>query len=86
MYFTGFKSLSIRALRSALINYRKELRIMLANLIFAVLAVEGESGNLLDVNPGLIFWTVITFLILLLILKKLAWKPILRRLTRGKIP
>jgi F-type H+-transporting ATPase subunit b len=53
---------------------------MLANLIFAVLAVEGESGNLLDVNPGLIFWTVITFLILLFMLKKLAWKPILSAL------
>jgi F-type H+-transporting ATPase subunit b len=54
--------------------------IMVVNLIYAVLAVEGESGNLLDVNPGLIFWTVITFIILLLILKKLAWKPILTAL------
>jgi len=53
---------------------------MLANLIFAVLAAEGGGGGLLDVNPGLIFWTVITFLILLLILKKLAWKPILTAL------
>ncbi|GBD93047.1 ATP synthase subunit b, sodium ion specific [bacterium BMS3Abin05] len=32
---------------------------------------------LLNVNPGLIFWTVVTFLFLLLVLKKLAWKPIL---------
>lgn len=53
---------------------------MHANLIFAVLAVEGGNGSLLDVNPGLIFWTVITFVILLLILKKLAWKPILTAL------
>ncbi len=40
----------------------------------------GESGGLLDVNPGLIFWTIITFVFLLLILKKLAWKPILTSL------
>jgi F-type H+-transporting ATPase subunit b len=53
---------------------------MFANLIFAVLAVEGGNGSLLDVNPGLIFWTVITFIILLLILRKLAWKPILTAL------
>jgi len=32
---------------------------------------------LLKVNPGLIFYTVVTFLLLLYILKKLAWKPIL---------
>lgn len=36
-----------------------------------------HKGGLLDVNPGLIFWTVITFVILLLILKAVAWKPIL---------
>jgi F-type H+-transporting ATPase subunit b len=53
---------------------------MFANLIFAVLAAEGGNGSLLDVNPGLIFWTVITFIILLLILRKLAWKPILTAL------
>jgi len=41
------------------------------------LAVLGLSGSLLDVNPGLIFWTVITFIFLMLILKKYAWKPIL---------
>ncbi|NOZ55232.1 MAG: F0F1 ATP synthase subunit B [Calditrichaeota bacterium] len=32
---------------------------------------------LLNVNTGLIFWTVVTFLLLLLTLKKLAWSPIL---------
>ncbi|MDZ7373916.1 MAG: F0F1 ATP synthase subunit B [candidate division KSB1 bacterium] len=32
---------------------------------------------LLRVNPGLIIYTVLTFLLLLFILKKLAWKPIL---------
>ncbi len=32
---------------------------------------------LLKINPGLIFYTVVTFLLLVYILKKLAWKPIL---------
>lgn len=44
------------------------------------LAVLGLSGSLLDVNPGLIFWTVITFIFLMLVLKKFAWKPILNSL------
>ncbi len=36
--------------------------------------------DLLSPNTGTIFWTVITFFLLLLILKKLAWKPILKTL------
>lgn len=51
------------------------------NLAFiALFSSEGESGGLLNVVPGLIFWTVVTFVILLLILKKIAWKPILTSL------
>ncbi|ANT65984.1 F0F1 ATP synthase subunit B [Prosthecochloris sp. CIB 2401] len=34
------------------------------------------QGGLLDPNPGLIFWTAITFVIVLLILRKFAWGPI----------
>jgi F-type H+-transporting ATPase subunit b len=45
----------------------------------AVLALS-EGGSIVDVNPGLIIWTLITFIILLLILKKFAWKPILSAL------
>ncbi len=49
--------------------------------IYGVLAVAPEgNGTLLDVNPGLIFWTVITFIALMLVLKKVAWKPILAAL------
>ncbi len=51
---------------------------MLTLLSFLLLAVEQEGGgSLIDVNPGVIFWTVVTFVLLLLILKKFAWKPIL---------
>jgi F-type H+-transporting ATPase subunit b len=55
---------------------------MLAFLSSIMLVYSGEGGgSLLDVNPGLIFWTVITFVIMLLILKKVAWKPILNSLS-----
>lgn len=35
---------------------------------------------MLELNPGLIIWTVVTFVILLLILRKIAWKPLLTAL------
>jgi len=38
------------------------------------------EGGLLNANPGLIFWTALTFLIVLLILSKTAWGPILSML------
>lgn len=36
---------------------------------------------MLDINPGLILWTIITFLIVLMILRAKAWKPLLQALT-----
>ena len=38
------------------------------------------QANLLSPNPGLIFWTSVTFVIVLLILKKIAWGPIITAL------
>jgi F-type H+-transporting ATPase subunit b len=35
---------------------------------------------LISINPGLIIWTIITFVVLLLILRKFAWGPILTAL------
>ena len=43
---------------------------MLTQITLAVIASEGGNGGLLDVNPGLMIWTVITFIILLFVLKK----------------
>jgi len=37
--------------------------------------------DLVNPNPGLIFWTALTFLILLYVLRKYAWKPILTAVT-----
>lgn len=50
--------------------------MQLAALVF----FESEAGGPLDVNPGLIIWTTVTFIILLYLLKKFAWKPILNSL------
>jgi F-type H+-transporting ATPase subunit b len=36
---------------------------------------------MLDVNPGLILWTILTFLVLLVVLRAMAWKPLLHALT-----
>jgi F-type H+-transporting ATPase subunit b len=36
---------------------------------------------MLEINPGLILWTIITFAILLIILRVMAWKPLLHALT-----
>lgn len=49
-------------------------------LMFVFSGGEEGGGSPLDVNPGLIIWTVVTFIILLLILKRFAWKPILNSL------
>ncbi|WP_061249024.1 F0F1 ATP synthase subunit B [Leptospira alstonii] len=43
-----------------------------------LLAAKGLS--LLDVNPGLVVWTLVTFLVVVLILKKFAWDVILKAL------
>jgi F-type H+-transporting ATPase subunit b len=36
--------------------------------------------NLLTLEPGMLIWTIVTFALLLWILKKLAWKPLLTAL------
>lgn len=44
-----------------------------------------KGGSPLDVNPGVILWTVVTFIFLLLVLKKIAWKPILNSLNEREM-
>ena len=36
---------------------------------------------MLQVNPGLILWTIITFVLLAFLLKRIAWKPLVQALT-----
>jgi len=52
----------------------------LATFIFGPPQSDPGKDTLLSVNPGLIIWTIIIFVILLLILKKWAWKPLLASL------
>lgn len=37
---------------------------------------------MLEINPGLIIWTIITFLILMILLRKFAWKPLVGALQK----
>jgi F-type H+-transporting ATPase subunit b len=36
---------------------------------------------MLELNPGLIFWTIVTFIAVLAILSRVAWKPLMHALT-----
>jgi len=40
----------------------------------------GHKGGLLDIDPGLMIWTIITFFLLLFLLGKFAWRPIIKTL------
>lgn len=46
---------------------------MVSPFDFAVLA-----ASLIEVNPGLTFWTIVTFIVVFLVLKWKAWGPILQ--------
>ena len=48
----------------------------------AGIAILSEGINLVEVNPGLIIWVAVTFIILVIVLKKIAWKPILTALAQ----
>jgi len=49
-------------------------------MAFAVPAPVLAAGALTDINPGLTLWTAITFLLLLVVLSKFAWGPIVKML------
>jgi len=48
--------------------------------LFAVPAPVLAAGSLTDINPGLTLWAAITFLVLLVVLSKFAWGPIVKML------
>lgn len=47
---------------------------------FTTLAPVLAAGGITDINPGLTLWTGITFLVLLVVLGKFAWGPIVKML------
>lgn len=50
------------------------------NMALIVFSESEKMGSPLDINPGVIFWTTITFILLILLLYKTAWNPILSAL------
>ena len=48
--------------------------------LFTVPAPVLAAGTLTDINPGLTLWAAITFLVLLVVLSKFAWGPIVKML------
>ena len=60
---------------------------MLELLAIWTILFGGGGGGILDIDPGLMIWTTVTFLLLLAFLGKFAWKPIVRTLQdrEGKI-
>lgn len=50
------------------------------SFVFLVSEPGHEKPSLLSVNPGLIIWQIIIFILLLILLKKIAWKPLLTAL------
>jgi F-type H+-transporting ATPase subunit b len=48
--------------------------------LFAVPAPVIAAGSLTTINPGLTLWAGITFLVLLFVLRKFAWGPIIKML------
>jgi F-type H+-transporting ATPase subunit b len=48
--------------------------------LFAVPAPLLAAGALTDINPGLTLWAAITFLVMLVVLSKFAWGPIVKML------
>ena len=60
------------------------MHIILAYFYNILLFITNEPGakkdTLLSVEPGLMIWTILIFIMLVLILKKYAWKPLLNSL------
>lgn len=57
------------------------LTLLFNNLLIFLQDGGHEKPSLLSVNPGLIIWTIIIFVLLLVLLRKIAWKPLLGALT-----
>ncbi len=49
-------------------------------MVPVLLSFSEYEKHMLDINPGLIIWTMITFVLVAVVLGKFAWKPILQAL------
>jgi F-type H+-transporting ATPase subunit b len=49
--------------------------IMTSHLLLAAVDA-GEKASIMTIHPGLTFWTIITFIVVAIVLRATAWKPI----------
>lgn len=56
------------------------IKLLHITLIFLYSDGAHDKPSLLSVNPGLIIWTIIIFILLLILLRKIAWKPLIKAL------
>ncbi len=61
-------------------NMINHLFVEVSHLVDASKTYQAAGGGIFSPNPGLIVWTWLVFFLLLLVLYKFAWKPILKSL------
>lgn len=54
---------------------------ILPNILFAADSGHG-SGGIMSPDPGLMFWTIVCFVIVLIVLRSTAWKPLIEGLEK----
>jgi len=50
--------------------------------LFAAEGAHGGGGGIMSPKPGLMFWTLVTFVTVLIILRAFAWKPLMQSLEK----
>jgi len=55
-------------------------KLLNITLIFLYSDPAHDKPSLLSVNPGLIIWTIVIFVLLLILLRKIAWIPLIKAL------
>ena len=53
---------------------------MSSSLLLLAATDAGHKASIMDIHPGLAFWTIVTFIVVAVVLRFTAWKPILATL------
>ena len=56
------------------------IAFVMVSIASAALAEDVHSKGVMDIEAGLMFWTFVTFIVLLLLLRIFAWKPLIATL------